>query len=77
MLDKAMTAIKDVEGENKKANLYRTRWLMSHNALHDLVHKTILGNENVDQALKECAVQQFDECLEQLGHSEELASTPA
>jgi len=66
-----------MEDQTKQANLYRTRWLISHNALHDLVHKTILGNENVDPALKELAEQQFDACLDQLRHSEELASIPA
>lgn len=59
------------------ANLYRTMWLISHNALHDLVYETILGNENIDPALKELAKQEFDACLEKLRNSEDLASLPA
>jgi hypothetical protein len=47
-------------------SLYRTRWLMAHNRLHDAAHKDI----PVTQAF-------FEEYLAELRASEEIASRPA
>lgn len=47
-------------------SLYRTRWLIAHNRLHDAAHKGIL----VDQVL-------FDEYLAELRTAEDIASKPA
>jgi hypothetical protein len=46
------------------ASLYRTRWLMAHNALHGLTHEG--GNP---QAV-------FDDYLRELQTAEEVASRP-
>ena len=47
-----------------QASLYRTRWLMAHNALHDLVHK---GGD--PQAL-------FEGYLRELRTAEAVAAQP-
>ena len=46
-------------------SLYRTRWLMAHNCLHEVVHK----GSNPQAA--------FEGYLRELGTAEEVASRPA
>ena len=48
-----------------KANLYRTQWLMAHNALHDIVYS------DAD------APKRVQEYFEELSTAERVASSPA
>jgi hypothetical protein len=47
-------------------SLYRTRWLMAHNALHSIAHGKKPNPNEV-----------WSDYLEQLRSSEEIAATPA
>jgi len=69
--------VETVEDSNSRANLYRTRWLISHNALHGLVHKTILGAQNIDSAIREPVEKQFQAYLLELRRAGEIASQTA
>ena len=60
------TQIGDTEPVPSTESLYRTRWLMAHQAVHTLVH---------DKGAKPDQV--WKDYLEELGSSEEVASRPA
>jgi hypothetical protein len=59
------------------ANEYRTRWLMAHNRLHDLVHEIIGKASNIDPALLEKVNEQFEAYLADLGDAKRVAAMPA
>jgi hypothetical protein len=53
-----------------KESLYRTRWLMAHNCLHEMTHqKTNNKKKSIDEL--------FKKYLKELKQSEYVASLPA
>jgi len=52
--------------DEQKESLYRTRWLMAHNRLHEIAHK---GDPNPDL--------DFDDYLAELRTAESVAAQPA
>lgn len=53
-----------------RESYYRTKWLMAHNRLHDVVHKPGLTKP-------EALAKHFEEYLAELRTAEEVASRPA
>ena len=51
----------EMENLRKLANLYRTKWLISHNYLHDII----------------CEDDRFHEYLEKMKKAPEISSRPA
>ena len=56
--------------EQKTSNLYRTRWLMAHNRLHEIVHEG-------ESKTKTSPAQHWDEYLVELRTAERVAAQPA
>lgn len=59
----------DRRSQNEKANgesLYRTKWLMAHNALHKIIHDPKASQQDV-----------WNDYLKDLESSEEVAKRPA
>ena len=69
MQEKTATAqgMPEPESKTSRESLYRTKWLMAHNRLHDIVH----SKSNVPLAVV------WDEYLKELQSSEVVAETPA
>jgi hypothetical protein len=49
MFAQTQPTIEDIEIATKQANLYRTKWLITYNALHALVHRTVKGVQSADE----------------------------
>ena len=60
---------KDHSSHNEQVNgemLYRTKWLIAHNCLHEIVHSPEASRQDV-----------WAKYLKELGSSEEIAKQPA
>ncbi len=64
-------ANEDIDTTNKQANLYRTKWLMAHNALHALTHDEKGNARSIDNE------KSFQEYLIKLEHAPEIAEQTA
>ena len=60
------TEVAPSEASSSKESLYRTKWLMAHNRLHDLAHNGSLVPTTV-----------WEEYLNELKSAEAVAKTPA
>ncbi len=65
-----MDAQKEEVCRHRRESLYRTRWLMAHNRLHDIVH-------NSASVEPEKLSGQWNEYLAELNTAGEVASKPA
>jgi Zn-dependent peptidase ImmA (M78 family) len=64
----------EIELTNQKANLYRTKFLIAHNALHAIIHKENQVVQNIDE---HDAEKHFQAYLLELERAPEIASQPA
>ena len=56
--------------DEQKSSLYRTRWLMAHNRLHEIVHEDV-------PKTKTSPARHWDEYLAELRTAERVAAKPA
>jgi hypothetical protein len=64
------TQVSDVEKIRMDVNIYRTKWLLAHNRLHDILHEDSIQN-------KEDAEKYFEEYLHDLNNASKIASQQA